>query len=156
MVLGNAVWLIVAILGLAALALRFETAFIIVKWLGIAYLLFIAWKMWSLDKLQTKMSTEQSVGKGVLTGSLLTLSNPKAVIFFGAILPHAFDLTTLSWTQVVFITILGIVIDLSIQLLYLAAASKIRKAIKSEKAMKQVNRTSAGLMVTCAGWLASR
>ena len=156
MVLGNAVWLIVAILGLAALALRFETAFIIVKWLGIAYLLFIAWKMWSLDKLQTKMSTEKSVGKGILTGSLLTLSNPKAVIFFGAILPHAFDLTALSWTQVVFITILGIVIDLSIQLLYLAAASKIRKAIKSEKAMKQVNRTSAGLMVTCAGWLASR
>jgi len=153
MVLGNTIWLIVATLGLAALALRFETAFIIVKWLGIAYLLYIAWKMWSLDKLQNQMTTDQSVSKGIMTGSFLTLSNPKAVIFFGAILPHAFDLTTLSWMQIVFITVLGISIDLTIQLIYLAAASKVRRAVKSEKAMKRVNRTSASLMVACAGWL---
>ncbi|MDS7931860.1 LysE family translocator [Acinetobacter sp. V102_4] len=153
MVLGNTVWLVVATLGLAALALKFQTIFLIVKWLGIVYLLFIAWKMWSLDKLQTQMKTEQSVSRGILTGSFLTLSNPKAVIFFGAILPQAFDLTDLSWSQVAFITALGVSIDFSIQMIYLITASKVKKAIKSEKAMKRVNRTSAGLMVACAGWL---
>ncbi len=64
-VLGNTVWLVVATFGLAALALKSQTIFLIVKWLGIVYLLFIAWKMCSLDKLQTQMKTEQSVSKGI-------------------------------------------------------------------------------------------
>src|SRR3954470_13987414 len=49
MVAGNAVWLLSAIFGLSALAMRFETAFIAVKWLGVAYLLFIAWKLWTAN-----------------------------------------------------------------------------------------------------------
>lgn len=154
MVLGNAVWLIVATLGLAALALRFEAIFIAVKWLGIAYLVFVAWKLWSADSLQAPPASSQSVRRGILTGSFLTLSNPKAVLFFGAVLPHAFDMTALSWSEMGLIAALGIAIDLTVQLAYLAAASKVRNAVRSPKAMKRVNRTSAGLMAGCAGWLA--
>lgn len=148
MVLGNAVWLVVA-----ALALRFEAVFIAVKWLGIAYLVFIAWKLWSVDTLQEQLLSDQSVRRGILTGSFLTLSNPKAVIFFGAVLPHAFDMTALSWSEIGLIAALGIAIDLTIQLVYLAAASKARNVVRTPKAMKQVNRASAGLMAGCAGWL---
>lgn len=156
MVLGNAVWLIVATLGLAALALRFEAVFIAVKWLGIAYLLFVAWKLWTKDTLQNEIIpvSERSVGRGVLTGSFLTLSNPKAVIFFGAVLPHAFDMSALTLSEIGLIMTLGIGIDLAIQLGYLTAASKIRNTVRSPKAMRRVNRTSAGLLAGCAGWLA--
>lgn len=154
MVLGNAVWLVVAALGLAALALRFEAIFIAVKWLGIAYLVFVAWKLWSVDTLQAQLLSDQSVRRGILTGSFLTLSNPKAVIFFGAVLPHAFDVTALSWSEIGLIAALGIAIDLTIQLVYLAAASKARNVVRTPKAMKQINKTSAGLMAGCAGWLA--
>ena len=154
MVLGNAVWLIVATLGLAALALRFEAIFIAVKWLGIVYLVFIAWKLWSVDTIQAQLLSNRSVRRSLLTGSFLTLSNPKAVIFFGAVLPHAFDMTALSWSEIGLIAALGIAIDLTIQLIYLAAASKVRKVVRTPKAMRQVNRISAGLMAGCAGWLA--
>lgn len=153
MVLGNAIWLLVATLGLAALALRLEPVFIGVKWLGIAYLIFVAWKLWSKDALQGQRITENTLGRGILRGALLTLSNPKAVIFFGAVLPHAFDMTALSWSEVGLIVALGITIDLMVQFAYLAAASKVRKAVRSPKAMRRVNRTSAGLMVGCAGWM---
>lgn len=47
MVLGNAVWLLVATLGLAALALQFEQVFVAIKWLGVVFILFIAWNLWS-------------------------------------------------------------------------------------------------------------
>lgn len=154
MVLGNAVWLLVATLGLAALALRFEAIFIAVKWLGIVYLVFIAWKLWSVDTIQAQLLSNRSVRRSLLTGSFLTLSNPKAVIFFGAVLPHAFDMTALSWSEIGLIAALGIAIDLTIQFIYLAAASKVRKVVRTPKAMRQVNRTSAGLMAGCAGWLA--
>ncbi len=154
MVLGNAIWLLVATLGVAALALRFEAVFIGVKWLGIAYLVFVAWKLWSKDTLQAQRISKSSVGRGIVTGAFLTLSNPKAVIFFGAVLPHAFDMTALSWSEGARIVALGILIDLVVQFAYLAVASKVRNAVRSPKAMSRVNRTSAGLMVGCAGWMA--
>src|SRR5262249_56898278 len=46
MVSGNALWLCLAIFGLSALARRFMLLFVAVKWLGIAYLLVLAWKLW--------------------------------------------------------------------------------------------------------------
>ncbi|KIF60678.1 amino acid efflux transmembrane protein [Pseudomonas fluorescens] len=154
MVLGNAIWLLVATLGLAALALQFEQVFVAVKWLGVAFILFIAWNLWSKNTEEPQVPEKRSATRGFLSGALLTLSNPKAVVFFGAVLPHAFDLTALSLPEVMFITALGIGIDLSIQLAYLLAASRIRSAIRSPLAMKRMNRTSAGVMTGCAGWMA--
>jgi threonine/homoserine/homoserine lactone efflux protein len=154
MVLGNAVWLLVATLGLAALALQFEQVFIAVKWLGIAFILFIAWNLWSKNTEEHQEPPKRSASRGLLAGAVLTLSNPKAVVFFGAVLPHAFDLTALSWSEVIFITALGIGIDLTIQSAYLVTASRIKRAIRSSKAMKRLNRTSAGVMTGCAGWMA--
>lgn len=154
MVLGNAVWLLVATLGLAALALQFEQVFIAVKWLGIAFILFIAWNLWSKNTEEPQEPPKRSTSRGLLAGAVLTLSNPKAVVFFGAVLPHAFDLTALSWSEVIFITSLGMGIDLAIQSAYLVTASRIKRAIRSSKAMKRLNRTSAGVMTGCAGWMA--
>lgn len=154
MVLGNAVWLLVATLGLAALALQFEQVFIAVKWFGVVFILFIAWNLWSKNTDQPQEVTQRSASRGLLAGAFLTLSNPKAVVFFGAVLPHAFDLTALSLPEVMFITALGVSIDLTIQLAYLLAASRIKRAIQSPQAMKRLNRTSAGVMTGCAGWMA--
>ncbi|TFY91163.1 LysE family translocator [Pseudomonas kairouanensis] len=154
MVFGNAVWLLVATLGLAALALQFEQVFVAVKWLGVAFILFVAWNLWSKNTEHTSAPAQRSAGCGLLSGALLTLSNPKAVVFFGAVLPHAFDLTALSVPEAGFIIALGISIDLTIQLTYLTLASRIKQAIRSPKAMKRLNRTSASVMTGCAGWMA--
>lgn len=45
-VLGDIVWFTIAATGLAALAHNFETSFLVLKYLGCAYLLFMAWKIW--------------------------------------------------------------------------------------------------------------
>ena len=44
--IGEGVWLTCAVLGLAAIAETFHAAFVAIKWLGVAYLLYLAWKMW--------------------------------------------------------------------------------------------------------------
>ena len=44
--LGDIVWLSLAVAGLAVLAQTFHWLFLVVKWAGVAYLLFLAWKMW--------------------------------------------------------------------------------------------------------------
>ena len=115
---------------------------------------FIAWNLWSKNADQPEAPAQRSASRGLLSGALLTLGNPKAVVFFGAVLPHAFDLTALSVPEVVFITALGVGIDVTVQMAYLLMASRIKRAIRSPKAMKRLNRTSAGVMTGCAGWMA--
>jgi len=154
MVLGNTVWLLVATLGLAAMALQYEEVFVTVKWLGVAFILFIAWNLWTKDVENPTLQFNRSAGRGLLGGTILTLSNPKAVVFFGAVLPHAFDLTSLTIAEVVYISLLGITIDLTVQLGYVLTASKIARAVRSTKAMKRLNRTGATVMTACAGWMA--
>ena len=45
--IGEAIWLSLAVFGLAFVAQTFHLAFVIVKWVGVAYLVFLAWKMWT-------------------------------------------------------------------------------------------------------------
>ena len=44
---GEAIWLSLAVFGLAFIAQTFHLAFVAVKWAGVAYLLLLAWKMWT-------------------------------------------------------------------------------------------------------------
>jgi threonine/homoserine/homoserine lactone efflux protein len=156
MVAGNAVWLLAAILGLSALAAQFEDVFIAVKWLGIAYLLFVAWKLWTAGGMPEKASSPRSGSRGLLAGALLTLGNPKAVVFFGAVLPHAFDLTSLSVADAFLILGLGLAVDLAVQNIYLLTAARARAFIRSPRSMRLVNRSSAGLMAGSAALIATR
>src|SRR4051794_34547169 len=45
--IGEAIWLSLAVFGLAFVAQTFRLAFVVVKWVGVAYLIFLAWKMWA-------------------------------------------------------------------------------------------------------------
>ncbi|HEV7369717.1 LysE family translocator [Arenibaculum sp.] len=155
MVSGNAVWLCAAVFGLSALALRFEGVFLAVKWLGVGYLVFVAWMLWR-SRPDGRAEAPRAGGGGLLAGAAITLGNPKAVVFFGAVLPHVFDMTALSGPQIAIILALGLLIDLSVQAAYLAAASKARAFVRSPGRMRVVNRTAAGLMMGSAALIASR
>ncbi len=43
---GDAIWLSLAVWGLAALASTFHMAFLVLKYAGVAYLIYLSWKMW--------------------------------------------------------------------------------------------------------------
>ncbi len=154
MVMGNALWLVATLFGLASLALRYESAFVAVKWMGVAYLLFVAWKLWSATPVWEAESTGRP--KGWLAGMLLTLGNPKAVVFFGAILPHAFDMSALSVTEALLIVALGATIDSVVQAGYLYAALRARRFIGKPAHLRLVNRTAAALIGGCALLVAKR
>jgi threonine/homoserine/homoserine lactone efflux protein len=156
MMLGNALWLCAAIFGLSALALRFEPAFVAIKWLGAAYLLCIAWKLWRAPAVAASAEPPRANDGGAISGALLTLGNPKAVVFFGSILPHAFDMTALTAGETALIIALGIAIDLTVQAGYLMVAARARRFIRSPRHMRLVNRSAAGLMATSAGAIAAR
>lgn len=87
--LGTVPHLLAAVTGLAALLHASGVAFGIIKWLGVGYLLYMAWSTWrergtlSLER-QPEVAAWQILGSGVT----LNLLNPKLTLFFFAFLPQ--------------------------------------------------------------------
>ncbi|KJE37231.1 LysE family transporter [Thalassospira sp. HJ] len=79
-----------SILGLAALLHASAVAFEIVRYLGVAWLLYMAWGMWHGTGAMKVTANESATGvlKIIRDGILLNLLNPKLSVFFLAFLPQ--------------------------------------------------------------------
>jgi len=88
--LGIVPHVVAAITGLAALLHASAVAFATLKWLGVAYLLWMAWSTWRDEGALTIQEDDapRSARRVVLSGVLVNLLNPKLTIFFFAFLPQ--------------------------------------------------------------------
>ncbi|QRR07399.1 LysE family translocator [Burkholderia sp. MS455] len=156
--LGEALWLTLAVAGLSAFARTFETGLIVLKLLGVAYLLFLAWKMWTAPTGTgaDDLPRGQSPWRMFVAGMLVTLGNPKIMLFYLALLPTIVDLThvgVLAWAELVG-TMLAVLIlaDCFWSLL----AVRARAFLTSARAKRIANRTSAAAMAGAAVAIATR
>ncbi|MGS0894017.1 LysE family translocator [Burkholderia stagnalis] len=150
--LGEALWLTLAVAGLSAFARTFEAGLIVLKLLGVAYLLFLAWKMWTAptDNDASDLPRGQSPWRMFVAGMLVTLGNPKIMLFYLALLPTIVDLThvgAIAWAELVG-TMLAVLIlaDCFWSLL----ASRARAFLTSARAKRIANRASATAMASAA------
>ncbi|WP_086993720.1 LysE family translocator [Rhizobium sullae] len=156
--IGEAIWLTCAVAGLAAVAETFHWAFVAIKWLGVCYLLYLAWKMWfaSSDTSEEKLPEAQSAAKLFFGGMTVTLGNPKIMMLYLALLPSIIDIhsvTIIGWAELVAtMFVVLILIDVSWTLL----AAKARGFLKSRRAVRIANRASAGTMAGAAVAIAMR
>ena len=88
--IGDLIWFAVAATGLAALAQTAQVVFTVIKYVGAAYLLYLAYRLWTAP-VSTDATPTIDAGQKPLqlfVGSLaLTLANPKTAMFFLALLP---------------------------------------------------------------------
>jgi threonine/homoserine/homoserine lactone efflux protein len=154
MITGNALWLAAAVFGLSALALAYEPVFVAVKWAGIAYLAVLAWKLWRAPAAEPGPAQRRT--GGLLGGAALTLGNPKAVVFFGAVLPQVLDLTTLDAAGIAAVFAVQVGIDLAVQSAYVLGAARARRFLRSPRRLRLANRSAAAMMAGAAALVASR
>ena len=77
--------------GIGAVLARSELAFSLIKWFGVAYLLYLGWKQWSAPVAAPLLAAESgstSARKLLLRGFVVNASNPKAIVFILAVLPQ--------------------------------------------------------------------
>ena len=156
--IGEIIWLSLAMAGLSALAETFHGAFLILKYLGVAYLIFLAWKMWtepvSTDK--GSLPKRQSAGSMFFAGFALTLGNPKIMVFYLALLPSLIDLTQPSlglWAIIAAVTFASLA---AVDLFWIALANHARSFLRTPKAIRIANRVGATALGGAAGVIASR
>ena len=149
---GDVFFLTLAVLGLSVVAKAFSGVFIVIKILGALYLLYIAYGLWtskgafqSTKNVQTKSKKSRMAG-GYLYGLVVTLGNPKTIIFYMALIPNVLDLNQvgfLDWSILATITATILMITL---LVYAFAASIAAGALSSAKAMLRLNRAVAAII----------
>ncbi|PCH80152.1 MAG: lysine transporter LysE [Hyphomicrobiales bacterium] len=143
-------------LGLAAILLAFESALTIIKWLGVAYLLWLGSKMlWKArsGNGQIKSAPRVSNKKLWLQGFVTSATNPKAVVFFAALFPQFIDASLPFWNQFAILSATYIVIDGAFLSTYGAIAGWLAKRLKGP-ARLWLDRIGGSFMIGAAILLA--
>ncbi len=145
--------------GVGAVLAASATAFQIIKWFGVAYLVYLAYKQWRA--LLLDMSDESAVrpiGKPlslVFRGFLVNVSNPKALVFMLAVLPQFINPHEPLVPQYVAITVTMVAVDMLVMAGYTGLAARVLRLLRTPKQQKRLNRTFAGFFIGAATFLAT-
>ena len=159
LILGDLIYLTAVVLGLAIVAQTFGIVFLVIKWAGVAYLVWLAWTFWTSGITAETVEARKAKGgffASFLAGLTVTLGNPKTMIFYLAITPTIVELKTITFADYGVLAALTIVTLLIVLVPYLALAAKARWFLKTPRALKALNRTAAAFMVGAAAAIAAR
>lgn len=131
-------------------------AFMLVKWFGVLYLLYLAYLQWTAPVQSIEIKAEQhakTIPMLIFHGFLVNMSNPKAIVFLLAVLPQFLDLTKPQTLQYVEMALTMVAIDMIVMAGYTGLAAKVLRLLTSPKQQKYMNRTFAILFSCAAGLL---
>jgi threonine/homoserine/homoserine lactone efflux protein len=155
---GDLVWFGIAATGLAALARAAATLFIVIKWIGVAYLLWLAYKLWTApaERVAVQGDDRQHGWRAFMASFMLTLGNPKAILFFLALLPTVIDLASMNLVRFLEISAAMCLVLPGVLFAYALLAAKARQLFTTPRAVRRLNRSSGAAMAGAALVVATR
>ena len=143
----------IVVIGLGALIAKSVLIFNIIKWIGVAYLVYMG-----LSKIFEKVEMVEeahriktySAKKAFITATLINLTNPKATVFLVAFIPQFLNPNESIWYQLLIISLTLVIIDVIVMTGYSSMASKLKFLIKDTKAMKVQNRITGSFLILAA------
>ncbi|MDG3085634.1 LysE family translocator [Vibrio hannami] len=161
MVASDLIYLILACFGLATIAENWSEVFIVIRYIGAAYLIYLGYKMFkALPATKGAIENGEFDAKGLsnmskfIQGFLISASNPKVILFYIAFLPTFIDLTALRAEDIALISVLSS-IALTMGLMLIAySASRAAAMLKTPAAHKKLNRGAGGIMIMAGTYLA--
>ncbi|MBM7063248.1 homoserine/homoserine lactone efflux protein [Pseudomonas sp. UL073] len=156
--IGLAVQIAIVAAGVGALLATSAMAFSLIKWFGVAYLVFLAIQQWRAIPGEMHADAPRPVGRPltlVARGFLVNVSNPKAIVFMLAVLPQFIDPAAPLLAQYLILGVTMICVDLIVMAGYTGLASRVLRALRSPRQQRLMNRTFAGLFVGAAALLAT-
>ena len=155
---AEAIWLTLAVFGLYVVAQTFHAVFVVIKWAGVAYLVWLAWKMWTAPAAigEEAPRSETTPLRLFAAGLAVALGNPKAMLFYLALVPAIIDITRVSLLGWAELTLIMTIVLAATDLSWTFAAAQARRLLRSRRAVRITNRVSAGMMAGAAAAIASK
>mgnify|MGYP000400985383 CR=1 FL=1 len=157
LIAGDLIYLSAAALGLGVIAATFGGLFTAIRWIGAAYLVFLAVRLF-LARPEAAEVPRSGRGDAAsfLTGLFVTLGNPKVILFYLALLPTIVDLGGL--TPLGYAEMAGVVFAVLVCVIcaYAALAARARMLFESPRARRVLNRVAGTAMMGAAAAIATR
>jgi homoserine/homoserine lactone efflux protein len=159
LVLGLWSLLLLVGVGLGALIMASSTAFAVIKWLGVAYLLWLGIAQWRAPAVGLQAGADDAVRVSrrsiLMRGWMINTLNPKPTLFMLAVVPQFLNPSQPLVQQYLVIAATLAFTDLVINAGYTAFASRALAALRTPRQMRWVNRFFGGLFVALATMLAT-
>ena len=148
-VIGDFVFILLAIYGLSAIAETMDSLFVLVKYLGGAYLI---WLGIELARSKSKLIEIQGIRESswlsnFLTGLFITLSDHKAILFYMSFFPAFLDLSNVSIVDTSIVMAIATIAVGGVKLGYAYMADRARFLFQSSRAKQGINITAAIVMI---------
>jgi len=157
-ILGDMIYLTAVVFGLALIAQTFTTIFLVVKFAGVLYLGYIAWKLWTAGLLPEDIKAKPSTNAAMsfFSGLLVTLGNPKTMLFYVALVPTLIDIAAIGPRDYGLLLTATFLVLLTVLVPYMLLAARARLLLKQPKALKALNRVAASVLAGTAAYIAVR
>ncbi|RNF52920.1 LysE family translocator [Marinomonas hwangdonensis] len=156
---GVATVAILSAIGVAALLLNYPSVFVVLKYIGGAYLAFVGIQMWlSKGKMAIKMDDANSKQASridlISQGFITAIANPKGWAFFVALLPPFLDATRPLASQLSVLIAIILVLELVCLLIYATGGRTLKALLMQSGNVRLMNRIAGSLMIGVGLWLA--
>ncbi len=147
--LGDFTAMTFSMLGLGAVLATSAELFMVLKWAGAAYLIYLGIKLWRAGgSLQAEARTDRSsTAKMVAHAWLVTALNPKSLTFFVAFLPQFLDPAGDFWTQMLIFQMTFLTLAFVNAAGYGLVASRARTAISNPRTISLFNKVGGGCLI---------
>lgn len=149
--------------GLGAVLATSSTLFAIVKYAGAAYLIYLGISIWrapvpEVRPVETTPAASPadrlSLGRLFITGFLVGISNPKDLLFFGALFPQFIEPSTRAVQQLLILSSTWVVVAFAIMALYATLGSKFASRMQGISARRALNKVTGSVFVAAGAALA--
>ncbi len=153
--LGVGIQLLIATIGLASILNTVAGAFAWLRWAGAAYLVYLGIKQWRSAGIPVEIDTPPASRTNMFVqGMVVTILNPKSLIFIAAFLPQFIDSTRPIGLQFAYIAPTFLLIGFTVTAVWAIVAGKASGLLQNQRAFTSVLRGSGGLMIVAGLGLA--
>lgn len=154
---GLAIHIVLVGVGLGALFSHSLLAFEILKWAGVAYLVWLGIQQWrAAGALDLKTLAQQQPRRKLFQRAVfVNLTNPKSIVFLAALFPQFIMPHQPQVMQYVVLGVTTVVVDIVVMIGYATLAQRIAGWIKGPRQMKALNRVFGSLFMLVGALLAS-
>lgn len=156
---ANTLYFALSATGLAALLLASEPLFELLRWAGVVYLLYLGIRLLTgRARIMTPADRPEAVPPSrrlFVDGFLLQLANPKALLFFAALLPQFLDTTLPLAPQILVLGATSVLLEFGILAAYGAATDRASSLLRDSRYATATDRLAGILLVGAAVGLGS-
>lgn len=157
---GDFILILCAVLGLSSLSVLLGGFFIVIKYLGGAYLIWLGYNLIRSGLDRQKKEVEaialESHSASFIAGFITTISNPKAIFFYASLFPNLVSIASLTLVDFILVELVAITAVGSVMLGYAVISSQSKSVLSVSRSSQYLQIGVGGIFIASGVYIATR